>query len=183
MLLIDTVDHRVLWELRPTGRLFEARFDRKGKRIWVHTSENSYDGNEGTVRDLRGVEVTKFNLADFPAESKPNVWRIGSTKETMTTHGLYCRDARGEAHLLTQNEWCDNYCVTQDGRYVAATTWDGELIVWRRENQQEVFRKKLARAYGYLAYDPKKNQILIGDTTLDGTTWVRSLVMPSSTPR
>ena len=178
-ILLDTTVFKVVRDLAIAHRVFEVRFDRDGRQFLVRTTRGDLPGY---AFDTTGRRIDRFSTADFaPVEDpKKRLWRVESSKLTSDTHGLYCNDAQGDPHRLTANQWHDNYGVTRDGKYVGATTWDGEFAVWRLADAKEVFRLKMANQYGYLQYDEKKNCFLWGDATFDGTTKLKSIVVSSA---
>src|SRR6185295_19210719 len=111
---------------------------------------------------------------DFEHEADARVWRIESSKSTIETHGLYCKDASGASHRLTHNEWPGNHAVTHDRQFVATTTRDGEFIAWRLDDAKEVAHVQMAKQYGYLQYDAKEDRFLWGDATGNGTSKLKS---------
>jgi len=169
-LIGDNASRQITEHLASRGtRTFCPLFAADGSRFWLDDRQQASDL---TGRPIAGSAYVSA------APDKGTAWRIESTKETSETHGLYFRDLSGKDHRLTANEWHDNYCLTKDHNFVVATTWDGEVIVWRTKDVREVFRKKIADQYGYLAYDAAKNCILLGDATNNGTTFLRALIVP-----
>jgi len=169
--ILDTEQKRITTTLDLMDRTFSPKFRDDGKRFWVDDREHAFD--------LAGRPLPQSKFRE-PEPTRGSPWRIESSKMTVYTHGLYYRDASGKDHLLTQAEWHDNYCITKDGKFVASTTWGGEIVVWRTSDCHEVYRKKIADQYGYLAYDAEKNRILLGDATYNGTRNLRALTMPSA---
>ncbi|MCY2930079.1 MAG: WD40 repeat domain-containing protein [Planctomycetota bacterium] len=166
-LILDTQAKRIHKDLGIDSRTYRPQFLPDGKTFAV---------DDGRLFDLD----TRPVAGPLPPRPKPapgSVWRIESSKETIETHGLYYRDAWGKDHRLTDTEWGDNYGITRDGKYVAATTWDGEVIVWRTKDRKEVFRKRIAVQYGHLAYDPGANRFLLADAT-HANTHLLALYVP-----
>jgi hypothetical protein len=112
-----------------------------------------------------------------PSPRKGRLSIVESSKVTIDTHGLYYAADDGESYLVVKNHWHGNYALTRDGARVATTTWDGEIVVWDTSAKREVFRKKIAAQFGYLAYDERRNRFLIGDAMYNGTTQLRALVV------
>jgi hypothetical protein len=115
------------------------------------------------VLDNTGRPVTNdVSVGDTNLQSE-RAWRVEPSKgRPQATWGLHCRDDSGQVHLLTADEFHDNFAVTTN-HYVAATTWKGELVIWRLSDGKEIFRKKMAERYGYLTYDPDEDRILWAD--------------------
>ena len=169
--IVDIAHGRQIQTLSLTDRTFWPEFSTDGSMFWVDDRGRGRKAFDLAGRPLTGVRYKK------PEPQNQSAWRIESAKDTIETHGLYYRDADGKDHHLTQNEWHDNYCVTKDKRFIVATTWDGELLVWRTDDCEEIFRQKLSSQYGYLAYDSETNRVLLGDAKHDGTTFLRALVI------
>jgi hypothetical protein len=112
-----------------------------------------------------------------PPVPKGKLTVIESSKVTDETHGLYYTADDGQDYLVAKAHWHGNYGLTRDGTLVVTTTWDGEILVWDTSEKREVFRKKIAEHYGYLAYDGRRNRFLIGDAMYNGTTQLRALVV------
>ena len=167
-LIVQTTPERTMLALELTDRTFWPKFSADGSFFW--TRGGAFDLSGRPMPDVRRKK---------PEAQEQSAWCIWSSKTTIETHGLYYRDADGKDHHLTQNQWHDNYCITQDKEFIVATTWDGELIVWRTDDCREVFRRKLASQYGYLAYDPQRSRVLLGDATraTRGTTFLRALMI------
>ena len=177
-LLIDTKEGKITRDLHVSDRIFTARFNKNGTKIWMKTSNYQLTGENGIVYDLNGNVVRDFDPKDFSYGKNQRLWVIESSKDTFNTHGLYLKDDEGKTRRLSRNVWHDNFGMTKDGRFVAATTWDGDLIVWRIEDGELVFKRKMASQYGgYMAYDEVQNRFLIGDVVSDGTTFLRALEM------
>jgi hypothetical protein len=176
-LIIDIKNKRITHDLGRKERNFhDVQFDRDGKRFLMTEGIEA----KPVVYDTSGKTVDRFDPADFASAKNERVWVVQSSKMTIRTHGLYCRDAKGRSHRLTHNQWHHNYGLTKDKRYVAATTWDGEFIVWRLSDAKEMARKKMARQYGRLQYDPKNNRFLWGDASYDGTTKLKILAITNA---
>jgi len=169
-LIVDTTKKRIATTLPHKKRTARPQFSTDGSIFWT---------DRNNAFDLAGLPVSNV-LYKNSEPRKRSAWRIISMKTTLKTHGLYFRDATGRDHRLTQNEWHNNYCVTKDKKFIMTTTWNGELIVWQTDDCIEVYRRKLAFKYGYLAYDPDRNRVLLGDATHDGTTFLRALVIGSN---
>jgi WD40 repeat protein len=167
-------------EIQFSYSVSKASFNRQGTLVLVRSVLALGDGDAcSKVFDMAGREERNCDMREFTSPGSTSIWRIESTKDTLHTHGLYYRDANGVSRRMTDNEWIDNYALTGDGANIAATTWDGELIVWRAKDQHQVLCVRLAQAYGYLAYDPDLNCVYIGDAT-GGTSWVRGVQLPKS---
>jgi hypothetical protein len=177
-ILLDTTTFATVRDLGFDERISEVRFDRDGGRFLIKPNVRRAD-SPGDAFDTTGRRIDRFVPADFERVQNPQkkVWRIESSKMTTETHGLYCNDAQGKPRRLTENEWHDNYGVTRDGKYVAATTWDGEFVVWRLADAKEVARLKMAEQYGYLQYDDKNDRFLWGHAGLGGITKLKSIVV------
>lgn len=167
-LIINTAQKRIVKTLDLEDRTSRPKFSADGTRFWADDRDKAFDLSGRSVSPARYEE---------PEVKKESAWCIESSKDTIQTHGLYWRDASGKDHRLTQNEWNDNFCVTKDKKFVITTTRDGELIVWRTTDRKEVYRRKLATAYGFLAYDADRNRVLLGDALSNGTTFLRALVI------
>jgi hypothetical protein len=175
-ILLDTVTFATIGDLALYERVREVHFDRDGGRFRVVTNLMG-SGSPGVAYDTAGNRILRFDAAEFSRPDSARVWRVESSKTTSGTHGLYCKDAGGKPHRLTDKEWDDNYGVTRDGRYLAATTRDGELIVWRLEDAAEIARLKMAERYGYLQYDSKYDRFLWCGATGDGTTKLKAIAL------
>jgi hypothetical protein len=167
-LIISTTRERDVRALELTERTFRPKFSADGSLFWTDLRDRAFALSGKAVPDARYRK---------PKVANRSPWRIEPSKMTIGIHGLYYRDGDGRDHHLTQREWHENFCITQDKRFVIATTWDGELIAWQTDDCKEVFRRKLASQYGYLAYDPDRNRVLLGDATSGGTTFLRALVI------
>lgn len=171
-ILLDTVTKTIVCDLAIDERIgSHARFDRGGDRFLI-----KWGPSPAHAFDTTGRRIEHFDAADFQRTEDTRIWRVQSLKWTGETHGLYCKDAYGVPKRLTARE-C-NYAVDLDEKYLAATTRDGELIVWRLEDAAEVARLKMAQANGYLQYDAKEDRFLWGDATDDGTTKLKAIVLP-----
>lgn len=170
-ILIDVKAGKSIREFPITGRIRSACFDKTSTRILV-----TLNNGQATVYDLDGHVVRNFEIEGFALSRDKRVWVIESSKVTLQTHGLYLKDNKGTEHRLTDDVWGDNFRMTKDGRFIAATTWKGQLIVWRCSDGGEVFHKTMAKqSGGYLAYDGEKDRFLIGDESYNGTTFLRAL--------
>jgi hypothetical protein len=167
-LILDTREKTIAHDLGRDDRIFSVRFNRDGTRFLLSTTD--FEGSKGVAYETSARRIDKFDPAEFERQTDARIWRIERSKVNADTAGLYCKDDSGRVHRLTDNEWHDYFGVTKDRRFVACTTWDGELIVWRLSDGSGVARKKMARQYGYLQYDPKSDRFLWGDATDDGTT-------------
>jgi hypothetical protein len=174
-LILDTQQHAIVHDLDRQGRVFSVQFSAEGTRFFLRTSTTYDEDSGGVVYDISGNRIRDFDPNEFVSGGDVHIWRIPPSKEAVNTHGLYCRDARGQVHRLTDNEWGDNYALTKDARYLAATTWGGELLVWRLADTKLVFEMKMAQQYGFLQYDPKANRFLWADATSAGTTKLKAL--------
>ena len=176
-LLIDTKKRRVIHDFKRTDKIFDSRFSSDGKALWMRTSEAR---DKGVAFQTDGTQVESFSLDAFPRPGPQNIWTVPATKNPNVKSGLFYRDSQGGVHRLTRNHWHDNYGLTSDGKLIAATNWDDEIVVWNAQTQKVVFRAKTTNhdnGGGYLAYDSKHNRFLIGDSSYNGTTWLRALVV------
>ena len=173
-LVINTASKSISAQLPISGRVSDIAFDGAGESFRIIDSNS---GTKGLAFLRSGETLLSFDASEFESKNG-RAWTVESSKSTIQTHGLYCTDPNGKEHLLTQNNWHQNYAVTKDGRFVATTTWDGELIVWRRKDQKQVFHQKMADQYGFLQYDPKFNRFLWADATT-GSSKLMALQMPS----
>jgi WD40 repeat protein len=175
--LLDLVGHRfVSLDLGiHDDRFVRAEFGAGGQRFRLWAGRSGGGEGRGHVYDPAGRE-TSAAAGDFPPQERSRLRVVESSKDTLSTHGLYYTDAEGLEHLVTQGHWHDNYALTRDGQYVVSTTWDGEVLAWSTVSKAVVFTRKIAEAYGYLAYDEKHDRFLLADATSTGTSHLRALV-------
>ncbi|MBI4951688.1 MAG: hypothetical protein HY908_06615 [Myxococcales bacterium] len=156
-------------------RAAEVAWSPAGERVRLTRTTGPEPPGAPRAYDRTGAAVSA-DPAAFPARAPGRLSVVESTPVTQATRGLYYRAADGERHRITPDPWHDNFAESADGKLVATTTWDGELLAWSTEARRIVFRQKIASAYGYLAYDPRRDRFLLGDATGDGTTHLRALV-------
>lgn len=177
ILLINLTEKRVVHDFGRNERIIEARFSADSQAVWMRAGLARVDG---VAFRIDGSQIDDFSRDDFPRRGPADVWTVPGSIDSSVQHGLFYRDSSGHAHLLTDNHWHDNYGITSDGIFIAATNWEGEIVVWDAETRSELFRAKTRsgdNGGGYLAYDALHNQFLIGDCSYDGTTWLRALVI------
>lgn len=165
--IIQTSGDRKMLLLRRTDRTFSPTFSADGTLLWTDHRQ-AFDMSGKVVPNAVYKETRVANGSP---------WSIECSKVTVNQEGLYYRDIDGKDHRLIKNEWHDNYAITTDGRFIASTTWDGELVVWSTQTITEIYRQKIAAGYGYLCYDPLMNRFLLGDATDKGTTFLRALAV------
>jgi hypothetical protein len=114
--------------------------------------------------DTTGARVLNFDVPAPLKTTNQSVWVVPNSKMTpMNEWGVYCRDNAGRVHRLFDQGHTSNLVVTTDNRYVAFGT-NGELLIWRLSDAQQIFRKRLAKQSGFVVYDATDNLILWADT-------------------
>jgi hypothetical protein len=174
--LIDAHRRQVL-DLHHKGRISAVYFDQRGNRFAVSTSDTELSADsELLVYNTSGQQIEGADLSEFQPVKDAYVWSKAPEGKADPKSGLYCRDRAGEERQLHIDNWHENYASSADGVYIAATTWHGDLLVLHRSDLREVFRRKMAEAYGYLRYDSAKNRFLWADAT-GATTKLKALTI------
>jgi hypothetical protein len=169
-LILDVTACRVLVDLKETGRITDARWSPDSKAVWLATSDWR------VAYDLKGG-VVSWDPTDFADHRR--LRPVESTMQTPTSRlDLYGEDGT-IVWRLAIGHWHNNCGLTSDGRHLATTTWDGELLVWRVADRELVFHRKMTASYGYLAYDARYNRFLWADAMHNGTSWLMALEIPT----
>jgi hypothetical protein len=130
-----------------------------------------------TCYDTTGTKISDFDVprslthtnqgVSVVPNTNQRVWVVPNSKMTpMSEWGVYCRDNTGREHRLFDQGHTSNLVVTTDNRYVAFGS-NGELLIWRLSDGQQIFRKRLAKQSGFVLYDATDNLILWAD--VDGS--------------
>ena len=108
--------------------------------------------------DTTGRRIPDSDVPASVAITNQRVWVVENSKGTLREKwGVYCRDDAGKEHRLHDYGPNGNLVVTGDNRYVAVGS-NGELLVWRLSDAQEISRLHLGR--GLICYDAADNLIL-----------------------
>lgn len=177
--VFDTTTHKEIVD-RPCiepNRWSTVRFTNAGDFV-VSNSSRSYVAPEGAIAgfDRRG-QPRQVEAKSLEPDNRCNGCDVVQNEQGRTDGGLYFTGKDGKRHLVAANHWHDNFALTNDGALLVTTTWDGEVIGWSTADSRRLFTLKWTDAYGYLAYDRKRDRFLLGDAVHDGTSFLRVLVI------
>lgn len=170
---IDTRTHNIRFTVEYEYLVRTMTFDRSGKFLWIHPT---YPGPDSFVYDLKGKKHSKFDPAEFEPTTKSTLWDVPNSKGG-PLRGLFYRDSKGVTTLLAEDPLNKNYTLSNDGRFVATSTWSQRVRIWRTADLKQLFDTKVGAHAVVLTYDTTANQILFLDG-IDGNSHLRAIALP-----
>jgi len=175
--LIDVPNGKLIKELTYDGPPPRVQFSRDGR--FIVTRQYTSDPGGERVYDLSGNEQKDFDLKAFDSLDQPTVWEITNSKGGPRP-GLFWRDESGiERRLYPSAEtlWSDarDFFVSADTRYVACSTDQGKLMIWRLPDAKLVFESPVGKRWFHIAYDSKTGRILFADGDIDKVTSLQAI--------
>lgn len=175
LVLIDSQTRQVR-DLHEKQDIDRVTFTPDGSRFAVITWEMRSTGSgRPSVYDTSGQLVGSAGLEEFQPVEDPYL-RYYPPEKGKERNGLYVRDMKGEERHLDVDSLGRNFASTADGKYIAATTADGDLLAFRRSDLKMIFQLHMAEEGGHLCYDSVKNRFLWADQTRR-TSKLRQLVI------
>ncbi len=164
VLLVDTRTGKVIKQLEYPDSITYLQFSRDGQRFRLSPGLPSrYPEWAGAVFDRKGEKVTELDANIFdPAESFILARGRDKDPDLYYTAGATPRKLVGGAF---------EYLSSAGGTLLAASTFAGDVVIWRTSDLKEVFRHPFGRHPVFLRFDLKMSRFLVvnGNESEDST--------------
>ncbi len=125
------------------------------------------------VYDPKGNTLTNVDMMAFaPAESP--ILKQGEFKDPSL---YYTKD--GTQHKLVEDAFC--YLSADGDAFLASSTVNGEVLVWRASDLKELFRGKFGKHPIWVRFDDKLNRFLVINGNADENSFLEAIQI--GTPR
>jgi hypothetical protein len=176
--IVDVSKNKIAHRFEVSDRPWDFVFSNNGKLLQITPQSNV---KEKVIYNLSGEMLEGDYSAEFVKPKKRIRKTPGLPKGPSPGLSYYDEHENELFRLQVKHHGDINFDITADYKYIAASTPERELIVWRTSDQKEIYRYNLVNLC-YLIYDPVKNQFLIADAESKGSTYLRALRIRGQQP-